>query len=191
MYAVKFWQGRKLSAVRLDKTGKPPIMNMGIILNLLERVIHLASYQTNQKKELLAFLEKHKDKAFTIEEIARAMEQDSQFSAAPGKSTIYRLMPILVEKNIVKRFSRGSGVTAAYQIVGGKNCLGHMHLKCTSCGRLFHMSDEDSQLLTKQIEEKICFTVDPVQTLLYGQCGQCRLSSEQKESAGDNYETNR
>ena len=152
-------------------------------------MIHLAPYQTNQKKELIAFLEKHKDEAFTIDEIVQAMEKDPQFSTAPGKSTVYRLMSSFVEKNMVKRFSKGTGLTASYQIVGGKSCLSHMHLKCTGCGRLLHMSDTDSQLFIAQIEQKIDFTVDPAQTLIYGRCADCLAAELKKGPVNDDYET--
>lgn len=143
----------------------------------------MASYQTNQKKELIAFLEKNRDRAFTIEEIVQAMEADSQFSIAPGKSTIYRLMSALVENNIVKRFNTGTGRKAAYQIIGGKSCRSHIHLKCTYCGRLFHMSDEDSQVLTETIREKLSFSIDLTQTLIYGLCADCLTSSQEEEFA--------
>ena len=56
----------------------------------------MATYQTIQKKELLQFLEKHSERAYTIDEMVSAMETDPACSTCPGKSTIYRLLPSLV-----------------------------------------------------------------------------------------------
>ena len=137
----------------------------------------MATYQTNQKKELIAFLEKNRDKAFTIEEMVDAMSKDPQFSLCTGKSTIYRIIPALVEHNIVKRFHKGTGRKAAYQIMGGESCHRHLHMKCTSCGKLFHMSETDSTLLMKQIFVQNNFQVDFTQTLFYGTCNQCSLEA--------------
>lgn len=133
----------------------------------------MATYNTNQKKELLHFLEQHRDQAFTIDEIVAAMEADAACSVKPGKSTLYRLLPSLVEAGTVHRFTREKGCKAAYQIVGGHSCHGHMHLKCTGCGRLFHMSDSASQSLRQQIQQLNQFHLDLTHTLLYGTCCTC------------------
>ena len=139
----------------------------------------MATYQTIQKKELLQFLEKHSERAYTIDEMVSAMETDPACSTCPGKSTIYRLLPSLVEAGTVHRFSRGSGRKASYQIVGGQSCHSHIHMKCTGCGRLLHMSDDASIALAEEIARKNRFAVDLARTLLYGTCEGCLASGKE------------
>lgn len=140
----------------------------------------MATYNTNQKKELLQFLEQHKDQAFTIDEMMAGMDRDPAFLVKPGKSTLYRLLPALTEAGTVHRFTRESDRKTIYQIVGGQGCHGHMHMKCNGCGKVLHMSDGASRELMAQIEQLNQFRLDLSHTLLYGTCGTCaaRVSGE-------------
>ena len=133
----------------------------------------MATYNTNQKKELLHFLEQHSERSFTIDEIIESMDADASYAIKPGKSTLYRLLPSLVEAGTVHRFTRDKGCKAAYQIVGGRSCHSHMHMKCNGCGRLLHMSDSASRDLMEQIEKLNQFHLDLAHTLLYGTCSDC------------------
>ena len=141
-------------------------------------MLKMATYQTIQKKELLLFLERHCDRAYTIDEIVSAMEEDPVCVSHPGKSTIYRLLPSLVEAGTVHQFSRDTGRKASSQLVGGQSCHGHMHMKCTGCGRLLHMSDENSRALSEEISRQNHFALDLTRTLLYGICESCMTDAE-------------
>ena len=57
------------------------------------------TYQTEQRSQLIAFLKKHKDRAYTIDAIVSGMQADPAIKHPPGKSTLYRLMPKLMEEN--------------------------------------------------------------------------------------------
>lgn len=138
----------------------------------------LATYNTQQKKELMDFLKKHPERAYTIDEIAAEMKADPDFANPPGKSTIYRLMPGLAGENMVKCFSGGRGTKASYQIMGGESCHFHIHLKCTSCGRLLHMSDEASRTISDSLLQSSGFRLDMGRTTLFGLCKGCLEKSE-------------
>ena len=133
----------------------------------------MATYNTSQKKELLQFLEQHKDQAFTIDEMMAAMDADASYIIKPGKSTLYRLLPGLVDAGTVHRFTREQDRKTVYQIVGGSGCHNHMHMKCSGCGKVLHMNDHISRELQKQIEQLNQFKLDLTHTLLYGTCGTC------------------
>ncbi|MBR5229924.1 MAG: transcriptional repressor [Firmicutes bacterium] len=133
----------------------------------------MATYNTQQKQNLIDFLKKYADRAFTIDDIVEGMKSDSAFINPPGKSTIYRLMPGLTEKSIVKCFAGGRGSKATYQIIGGDHCHHHMHMKCTGCGRLLHMDDHESGKLMAQVKAFSHFDIDLSQTLLFGRCEGC------------------
>ena len=148
-------------------------------LNQYRKGMHeMATYQTIQKKELLQFLEKHSERAYTIDEMVSAMETDPACSSRPGNSTIYRLLPSLVEAGTVHRFSRGSGRKASYQIVGGQSCHSHIHMKCTGCGRLLHMSDEASRAISCNLLDTSGFRLDMGRTTLFGLCRSCTENTE-------------
>ena len=132
----------------------------------------MAHYQTAQKKLLLDFLREHSRQAFTIEELAAAREGREH---APGKSTLYRLMPLLVQEGRVKRFVRGTSRQFLYQMMG-ESCRTHLHLKCSICGQMVHMGHEESLELVRMIDKKYHFSVSEGDTVLFGLCENCRTA---------------
>ena len=132
----------------------------------------MAHYQTAQKKLLLDFLREHSRQAFTIEELAAALEVREH---APGKSTLYRLMPLLVQEGRVKRFVRGTSRQFLYQMMG-ESCRTHLHLKCSICGQMVHMGHKESLELVRMIDKKYHFSVSEGDTVLFGLCENCRTA---------------
>lgn len=132
------------------------------------------TYQTEQRSQLIAFLKKHKDCAYTIDAIVSGMQDDPEIQNPPGKSTVYRLIPRLMEENLVTCFAKSGGGRSSYQIIDGQHCHCHMHLKCTGCGKLLHMSDEASDRLLEQVRSVSGFDLDMDRTLLFGICETCK-----------------
>ena len=134
----------------------------------------MSSYHTEQKKLLIKYLSDHKDNSQTIDEITRgiALAYDDR-SSVPGKSTVYRLINKLLEDGKVRKFSKEGTRQAAYQLVEGARCSAHLHLKCTECGRLFHMKECLSEELISKISNDLEFSVNKADTVLYGRCRAC------------------
>lgn len=126
-------------------------------------------YQTEQKATLISYLAQHSDRQFTIGALAEEMSRE----ASIGVSTVYRLMKSLTEEGRVRRFTVGGGKTFYYQYVDGE-CHSHLHLKCTACGRLFHLDGAVSTFLQKQILASNRFSLDEESTLLFGVCYACQ-----------------
>ena len=118
----------------------------------------MSSYHTEQKKLLIKYLSEHKDNSQTIDEITEgiAMSEGGKGSV-PGKSTVYRLINKLLEDGKVRKFSKEGTRQAAYQLVEGAHCSSHLHLKCTECGKLFHMKEGLSDELVSKINEDLKF----------------------------------
>ena len=133
----------------------------------------MAQYQTEQKRVLLAYMKAHSEESFTIEELCERLKQETALTAAPGKSTVYRIMPKLVEEGLVKRFVKGNGRQFLYQMVCGEHCDRHLHMKCSVCGKLYHMEDTESEALFWQVMRKHHFQLDEGRTVLFGQCEGC------------------
>ena len=106
------------------------------------------AYQTEQKKALLAFLRGHQEDAFSIEQLSAAMAADPALPPV-GKSTLYRLISQLVEEGSVKRFTKGHSRHFLYQLL--PHCGGHLHLRCSRCGKLYHMEDGESAAIIEEI----------------------------------------
>ncbi len=128
------------------------------------------AYRTEQRDVLISYLREHSDKQYTIGEVSRALAEGGQI----GQATVYRLMKRLVEEGSVRCFSIGDGHRMYYQYVSGERCMSHLHLKCTSCGRLYHLGACVSEFLEKQILATHRFQLDENLTMLFGTCHKCR-----------------
>lgn len=133
----------------------------------------MAHYQTEQKRILLAYMKAHSEQAFTIEELCVRMKKELDLKSVPGKSTVYRLMPELVEEGLVKRFVKENSRKFLYQMVCGEHCDSHLHMKCSVCGKLYHMEDKESEALLLQVMQRHHFQIDEGKTVLFGQCEGC------------------
>lgn len=128
------------------------------------------TYHTAQKTMLIEYLRSHADSAFTVEELAAALQGEH----APGKSTVYRLLPQLVDSGEVKRFTKEGTRKAMYQAVGCRQAQTHLHLKCTDCGKLLHLDNDASVMVLRGVLRNSRFAVDEKQTVLFGRCAACR-----------------
>jgi len=134
------------------------------------------AYKTEQKTLLLQFLARHSGEAFTIDELAEKIAAESD--KAPGKSTLYRLMPQLIEEGKVKRFNEGHSRHFRYQMIESDHCHDHLHLRCSGCGKLYHMEDKESAEIVRGILARHHFAVDGADTVLLGRCEDCLAGKE-------------
>lgn len=134
----------------------------------------MAHYQTAQKKRLIECMTIHGEKAFSVEELCAEMEKLYKKEELPGKSTVYRLIHQMTAEGTVKRMLKEHSRKFVYQIAAGEHCAFHLHMKCTDCGRLLHMDDDESLKIMAEVLEKNHFAVDGKQTVLVGKCGDCK-----------------
>lgn len=123
-----------------------------------------ATYQTQQRKNLLDCFEKNALKQMTIDEIITELGNDS-----PGKSTVYRLVKKLEEEGTLRRFVREGTSKAVYQLAGSECCDEHLHIKCVDCGLLIHLDHKAQDELVKNTG----FVIDDSRSMLYGRCARC------------------
>lgn len=139
----------------------------------------MAQYRTEQKKLLLAYLQSHGSEAYTVEELVCGMKE-LYGDLVPGISTVYRLMTRMVEEGSVKRFVKGHSRRFVYQIVSGTGCRSHFHMKCSDCGKLFHLNAELSEELSERIRNACRFSIDGEATVLFGRCAECQAKQSEK-----------
>ena len=135
----------------------------------------MAEYETKQRRILLDYLNAHPDRGFSVEELYDGLLSEHVAGEVPGKSTIYRLIARLVSEGLVKRFAAGQGRQFAYQIVACDACDAHLHLKCTTCGRLCHMDHAVSEQIMHEVLSRSDFSLDEKETVLFGICKDCKL----------------
>ncbi len=133
----------------------------------------MAEYITMQKKALRGFLQKHSDRAYTVEELIESMQNEFK-TEMPGKSTVYRLITKMLEEGSVKKFPQTGSRRFVYQAVECGKCSQHLHLKCTSCGKLLHMNHEVSDKILNQVKSDAFFEIDEEETVLMGVCTDCK-----------------
>ena len=126
------------------------------------------SYRTRQREILVEYLRSHAaSRPMSAREIAQGMPQ-------VGETTVYRGLERLLDDGLVRRWPGEEG-GCVWQFVGeGNDCSHHVHLKCTVCGEVVHMTCEFLAQLTEHIAGHHNFTLDPGKTVLYGVCGNCR-----------------
>lgn len=132
----------------------------------------MSSYQTEQKKILLDFLSKNRDRSFTIDEITAGIEKSG---ASLARSTVYRLASKLASEGVIRRFVKADSRSASYQLAACEHCEAHLHLKCVGCGKLFHMDEAVSDELVRTIRAFNAFSVDEGESVLYGKCSRCSV----------------
>ncbi len=124
-------------------------------------------YHTHQRQLLIDFLQSNPDKAYTIEEIIGHVNADEL-----SKSTVYRLMTKLVGDGLVHRSVKGNSRTFVYQFINSEKCEGHLHIKCTDCGKVYHLDSAVSSEIKNDVSSS-GFEIDS-HTVLLGKCGKCR-----------------
>ena len=138
----------------------------------------MAEYKTQQKQLLLRYLSLHRDAPVSVEEICEGLSGSGE--EPPGKSTVYRIVNRLCEEGRIKRFAPEGAHGAVYQLIEGEECHRHLHLRCTSCGRLLHMGLSQSDRLTEEILNGNDFAVNREETTLLGLCGACIRQTEER-----------
>ena len=127
----------------------------------------MKTYDTKAKSALSEYLRTNADRQFTAEELADIM------SKSAGKSTVYRLLAKLCEDGEIRRLPREGERGSYYQAIPDETCLGHLHLKCSKCGKLINLEEAESRRISAIALEN-GYVIDTKLTMLYGVCEACR-----------------
>ncbi len=129
----------------------------------------MQSYNTKQKDLILKVLKNNKDRLISPGMILDTLSANS---TPVGKATLYRFLDMLVlTKEIRKSFNASTG-SFEYQIAVG-DCSNHLHLKCKNCGRVVHLSCDDTREYIEHISIKHEFMIDQFESTIFGTCRKC------------------
>ncbi|MGI6579424.1 MAG: Fur family transcriptional regulator [Saccharofermentanales bacterium] len=142
-------------------------------------------YKTQQKTELMSYLESMKGKHVTVNQI---IEYFSEIGVQIGVTTIYRQLNKLVDSGHVKKYFIDEISGSCFEFVD-HNCENpvqdHFHLKCENCDQLIHFQCKEVTELQKHVKAEHGFIIDPVRTVFYGICEKCFNAQEKDQILND------
>jgi len=88
-----------------------------------------------------------------------------------GRASIYRVLDLLVEQELVERVTVGQGLSRFERILpSGEH---HHHLLCEQCGRLVAFDDPGLERAINRVSERLGARVDHHEVVLRGACEDC------------------
>ncbi len=131
-----------------------------------------ATYDTRQKRLIRELLNENSENLLTCDEISYILKAEG---TPVGKTTVYRFLETLFEKGEVRKSTDPKSRCTVYQIIDKKqNCEKHLHMRCTECGKLFHLGCDFMNSVGDHIQQHHKFTIDNSKTVIYGQCENCK-----------------
>lgn len=129
-------------------------------------------YKTKQREILLGYLQALSGRHVTAADVcAYCAEQ----GAAISQATVYRQLESLVDEGLVHKYIIDGGSPACFEYAGPESpAAGCFHCKCEKCGRLIHLSCPELEGVREHLESRHQFRLDPLRTVFYGLCDQCR-----------------
>ena len=129
-----------------------------------------SGYKTKQREIILDYL-RHAKSHVTIDDVTNHLKEDGN---KVGRTTVYRYMEKLADEGLLRKYFIEEGVGACYQYQGSEaGCSEHFHLKCTKCGKLFHVDCDFLSEIGVHVFEHHQFRIDNSKTVLYGVCKNC------------------
>lgn len=88
-----------------------------------------------------------------------------------GRASIYRVLDLLAENDLVERVEVGDGVSRFEPIdPGGEH---HHHLVCDRCGRLVAFDDPGLERAIGRLSDRLGLRIDHHEVVLRGSCEAC------------------
>lgn len=130
------------------------------------------NYATKKRQVILDILKDNNEKDFSVKEIEGCLKQtDIDINV----TTIYRYLDRLAESGQLLKHSTENGKNFTYQYIAPeKKCDSHLHMKCSICGRIYHLECEFMNELKKHIYKHHAFTLECKTSMLYGICDECQ-----------------
>lgn len=148
----------------------------------------MAEYKTAGRAKMLEYLIANRDGTVSAGDIGRHMEKQG---CPVNMTTIYRYLDKLEKEGNVIRYVSEKGEKAVYQYATvGRNCRGHLHLKCTECGSVCHLDCGFMDEIANHVQNDHGFTLQCENSVIYGLCSSCKRQRNKKQREGkDEHQT--
>lgn len=148
---------------------------MKTIFKLKEGVtLAKVQYKTKQMTEILTFLKSVQGSHITVNEICDYFASEG---IAVGTTTVYRHLKKMVKEGVVAKYVVDGTSSACFEYIGNmadETSSVCYHCKCEECGKLMHLQCNEAENLKQHMLEHHCFEVNPLRTVFYGVCIECR-----------------
>lgn len=129
-------------------------------------------YSTQKKNRILECLKNNSHVGMTVKDIEGYLINEYDLSV--NITTIYRNLDKLLNEGIIIKHIVESGDKATYQYAMPEHeCHNHLHLKCSSCGQVYHMDCDFMDEVKEHIYSHHGFTIECKTSMLYGTCDKC------------------
>ena len=130
------------------------------------------NYNTKNREMILDYLKSNSDIPVTIKEILNFLNENG---VDVNRSTVYRYLSTLCEKDIlIKYVDNDEGKTVYQYIEGHHECNTHIHMKCSVCNKIYHLDNSFMKELRIHLENDYHFDLQCEGSILYGICERCR-----------------
>ncbi len=129
-------------------------------------------YRTKSKNEIIAYIEKHKDRRFSAADV---YEYILQHGGNINLATIYRNLDKLTRRGILIKLKNAKDDYSVYQYLdkdGG--CAHHLHVQCRECGNMLHIDDSAMTRIHSYLQNQCGYSLDCKDSMLIGHCEKCR-----------------
>lgn len=132
------------------------------------------SYYTEKRIKILDYLKQHSNEDICVKDIAEHLRKDNNTSV--NVTTIYRYLDKLEGEGKVLRHMDENGTKSSFQYINPEDkCCSHLHMKCSSCGRIWHLDCSFMETFQKHIYEHHHFALECKTSMLYGLCEKCAV----------------
>lgn len=132
----------------------------------------MKSYQTRQKQSVLAFMEKHFERSYSVEELKKELENDQ--TPIP-QATLYRFVRQCEREGKVRKYATERGFCYQYVLEPERPCF---HLVCSRCGKRIVLSCRKAENLIDHIYAEHRFNLHRGTVVFYGTCQECGREEE-------------
>jgi len=98
-------------------------------------------------------------------------EVKKEYNISMGIATVYRILNLLEELNIVKGISIDGNESKVYEL---NLVTHHDHMVCIKCQKIIEFYDEELEKLQEKVASKNNFLIKNHNMLLYGICKECQ-----------------
>lgn len=133
-------------------------------------------YVTKTRQMILDYLKKQQAVTVSVADIEDYLKKKEM---KVNTTTVYRYLDKLCAEHIIIKYPDLKSDKAVYQFAGEeKKCAEHLHLKCTKCGKIFHLDCDFMDEFKEHLFDEHGFRLQCSGDMLHGICKEC----EEKES---------
>ena len=133
-------------------------------------------YTTKTRQAILEYIRQNHTTALSVSDIEIFLKKEG---IRANTTTVYRCLDKLCAEHTVIKYPDLNSDKAIYQFSGEKKeCTGHLHLKCTVCGKIIHLDCSFMDELKEHLYTEHGFRLQCNGDMLHGICHDCENNAD-------------